>query len=200
MIGGNNVSTILGLDISTACTGWCVIDTDMSLGSRGIDLGYIPMSNIKGSYSKAQKVLETLRALSAKYEISYVFIEENLQVFRAGLSSAKTLATLARFNGIVSYLCEEEFSKTPVFLNVNKVRRAVGINIIRKSKGGKPTKEQVLDWATEMLSEKNDIWPTKTLKSGPRKGKTVIDPVCYDMADAYVIALAGAMNISYQAL
>jgi Holliday junction resolvasome RuvABC endonuclease subunit len=190
------MAKVLGLDISTSCTGWCVMDTDMSLGSQGVDLGYIPMSSIKGSYNKAQMVLKELQDLRTKYEIEYIFIEENLQVFRAGLSSAKTLATLARFNGIISYLCEEEFSRSPIFLNVNKVRRDVGINIIRKSKGGKPTKEQVLDWTTKMLPEKTGFWPTKTLKSGPRKGHVILDPACYDMADAYVIARAGVMNIS----
>ena len=43
------------------------------------------------------------------HDIQKIFIEENLQAFRPGFSSAKTLLTLARFNGIVSYLSQLEF-------------------------------------------------------------------------------------------
>jgi hypothetical protein len=34
------------------------------------------------------------------------------------------------------------------------------------------------------------MWPEKTLKSGKRKGLTIFDECCYDMADAYVIGKA----------
>ena len=183
---------VLALDISTSCTGWCVVDIDNCLGSSKVDLGYIPMSNIKGSYAKAQKVLETFHEIKKIYEIDHIFVEENLQSFRTGLSSAKTLATLSRFNGIVSYLSQSVFNVEPVFLNVNNARRSVGLKIIRKSKGGADTKLQVLEWVKSQI---NHDWPKKTLKSGPRKGLTIIDPVCYDMADAYVIARSGIMNI-----
>jgi hypothetical protein len=40
------------------------------------------------------------------------------------------------------------------------------------------------------------VWPTKILKSGPRKGQEVLEIGCYDMADAYVIAASSIhMNI-----
>ena len=104
------MSKLLGLDISTSCTGWCVLDTEQPPGQQKVDFGYILISAEKGSYRKAQKVLRTLVDLSKKHKIQHVYIEENLQTFRTGLSSAKTLATLARFNGIVSYLCEETFN------------------------------------------------------------------------------------------
>ena len=192
------MAKILGLDISTSCTGWCVMDTESPPDHQMFDMGYILISKEKGSYRKAQKVLDVLNEISLKYDIEYIFIEENLQTFRTGLSSAKTLATLARFNGIVSYLCEEVFRLEPSFLNVNNARRQVGMKLIRKSKGGKPTKEQVMEWVNQDIIKNSRIdyqWRTKTLKSGPRKGVVILDPVCYDMADAYVIARAGLMNI-----
>ena len=37
-------------------------------------------------------------------------------------------------------------------------------------------------------------WPKKTLKSGPRKNTIITDPSSYDMADAYVIGLAGPVT------
>jgi hypothetical protein len=126
--------------------------------------------------------------------VTKICIEENLQSFRTGLSSAKTLAALARFNGIVSYLSEQVFEIAPEFLNVNSARRSVGITLVRKKDGGRPTKEQVFDWVSKEMSDTDNQyqWPVKTLKSGPRKGKTILEPGCYDMADAFVIARAGS--------
>ena len=174
---------ILGLDISTSCVGWCVLDSDSSL----IEMGYIPLSKEIDVFSKVRRVSDELSSLHISFAIKDIFIEENLQAFRPGLSSAKTLLTLARFNGIITYVSYQEFNIKPVNINVNSARKALGIKI--KKKHEKSTKEQVVDWATIKL--KNYEWPTKKLKSGPRKGQVILDPVCFDMADSFVIALAG---------
>jgi len=195
------MALVLGLDISTSCTGWCVMsdaseDQNDHLGKGWAWLGFIPLSGIKGSFNKAREVQNTISMINLRHNISRIFIEENLQSFRAGLSSAKTLATLARFNGIVSYLTEEQFEIEPEFINVNAARRRVGLNLVRKNKGGAPTKEQVLDWVKADMKRRNMqwVWPTKILKSGPRKGQEVLLPWCYDMADAYVISAAGIIG------
>ena len=177
----------LGLDISTSCTGWCIVGPGEGL----IEMGYIPLSNYSSAFQKACKVREKLSSLHIKHNIDKVYIEENLQAFRPGLSSAKTLLTLARFNGIISYIAQEEFFCEPEFLNVNVARKAVGLKIISKRKGGAPTKEQVLDWVSQNVYYE---WPKKILKSGPRKGLEVFEPGCYDIADAYIIVLAGSKS------
>jgi len=176
---------ILGLDISTSCTGWCIVGPSGNL----IDMDSIVLSKDKTIFKKAQKVRRELSRLNIEYGIEKVCIEENLQAFRPGLSSARTLLTLARFNGIVSYLAQEEFYFSPTFINVNTARKALGIKIKRKKDGGKPTKDQIIEWASGELN--NFKWPTKVLKSGPRKDQCILDPVSYDMADAYVISRAG---------
>ena len=181
---------ILGLDVSTSCTGWCILEDTGAL----VEMGYFPLSKIKSHFKKAEQVKKCLANLHINYEINQVFIEENLQAFRPGLSSAKTLSSLAKFNGIVSYISFQEFCFEPVFLNVNSSRKQLGIKIIRKKNGGKPTKEQVLDWVSIQISDTNHQWPIKILKGGPRKGDQVLEPSCYDMADAYVIAKAGILN------
>jgi len=190
------MTTVLGLDISTSCTGWCVIQQNDPQSVSKVELGFIPLSKLSGSYAKAQRVLNELQDIKSNYNIDVVYIEENLQTFKTGLSSAKTLASLARFNGIVSYLSEQVFEVAPQFLNVNSARKSVGIKLIKKRQGGKPTKEQVFDWATEDLYNlaMPQNWPMKTLKGGPRKGMTILDPRAYDMTDAYVIARAGLLT------
>jgi Holliday junction resolvasome RuvABC endonuclease subunit len=178
---------ILGLDVSTSCTGWCLIDKNCKL----VDIGFISLEKQKGVYSKAKMVEKELQNILVKHVVEKVFIEENLQAFRPGLSSAKTLSTLARFNGIVSLLSYQIFELEPVHINVNAARKSLGIKIERQSKCGKSTKEQVVEWTSSQLDSFE--WPMKILKSGKRKGLEILDPVSYDMADAYVISRAGVV-------
>ena len=173
---------ILALDISTSCTGWCIFDENELR-----DIGYIDLSKHKGMYEKAGRVKAELLSLINKYTFTKVVVEENLQAFRPGLSSAKTLMTLAQFNGVVRWICHSDLSKDVSSINVNSARKTVGLKIDRKSK--KKTKEQVWDWVS-LVNNNDDYkihWPYKKLKSGPSKGQTRLCNEAYDMADAYII-------------
>ena len=182
---------VLGLDVSTSCTGWAVF-TD---NGEFRDMGSIVLPSKMSLYEKAGAVRDALSTLFISHPICKVYIEENLQSFRRGFSSAKTLSTLARFNGIVSMVAYETYSVEPIHLNVNAARKTLGIKLVRKSKGGAPTKQQVYEWVDSDVSKmKSYTWPTKTLKSGPRKDQQILDPTAYDMADAYVIAKAGILS------
>jgi Holliday junction resolvasome RuvABC endonuclease subunit len=183
---------ILGLDVSTACTGWCILEKSGKL----IDIGVIFLGKKEGLYKKAETVKRALSDLFIKHPIKNVYIEENLQAFRPGLSSARTLSVLARFNGMVSLLCYEVFDLEPIHLNVNAARKALGIKLIRKKHGGKPTKHQIFEWVSDQveLERPGYQWPMKILKSGPRKGEEILDFTTYDMTDAYVIARAALVQ------
>jgi len=119
------------------------------------------------------------------YNITLAVVEENLQAFRPGMSSAKTLMKLAQFNGVVRWMCYSDIKCPVLTYNVNSARKAVGIKIDRKL--DKSTKEQIFEWVSSQI--KID-WPTKILKSGPNIGKTRVCTEAYDMADAYVIGKA----------
>jgi hypothetical protein len=173
---------ILALDISTSCTGWCVFDEDGFKGS-----GYIGLSKHKGMYEKAGEVKTELLCLTVQYPFTKVVVEENLQAFRPGLSSAKTLMTLAQFNGVVRWICHADLNAEVESINVNSARKIAGLKIDRKSK--KKTKEQVWEWVKNQNNSDNlkIQWPYKTLKSGPNKGQVRLCNEAYDVADAYVI-------------
>ena len=173
---------ILALDISTSCTGWCVFDEN---GLR--DTGYINLSKHKGMYEKAGRIKTELLELIIKYPFDKVVVEENLQAFRPGLSSAKTLMTLAQFNGVVRWICHADLNSEVNSVNVNTARKTVGLKIERNSK--KKTKDQVWEWVKNVnkSDEVKISWPYKTLKSGPNKGQVRLCNEAYDMADAYVI-------------
>ena len=177
---------LLALDISTSCTGYCIFDED-----KLVDIGSINLSKHKGLFSKAAQVKSEIIRLGNKYQIDNVAVEENLQAFRPGLSSAKTLMTLAQFNGVVRWVCHERLDVPVVSINVNTARKSVGLKINKKDKS-KTTKEKVLDWVSIDLPD--IVWPTKILKSGPNKGKERICTEAYDMADAYVIGRSFLTN------
>lgn len=173
---------LLSLDISTSCTGYCVFNEN-----KLVDIGHINLGKHKDFYEKANRIKSEMKEINKKFNIEEIVVEENLQAFRPGLSSAKTLMTLAQFNGTVRWICSEIFKSKPTAINVNSARKLIGLKINKKDKS-KTTKEKVLDWVT--LDNPNIVWPTKVLKSGPNKGKTRICEESYDMADAYVIGKA----------
>ena len=173
----------LGLDISTSCTGITI------LNSAGVleELTYISTNKEKSLFCKAKMIKNKLLEISSVWKISEVFVEENLQSFSTGMSSARTLLQLARINGIVSFCCYEIFGLEPIFLNVNSVRKQCQMPIDRKS--GVKIKEQVFQWVKQQLPTFE--WPTKVLSRGPTKGNVKLMECCYDMSDSYVIAYGG---------
>lgn len=185
---------VLGLDISTSVTAYSLVNTELPPDDFVVKYEGIHLSNLKTLYDKAEAVKSHLKELETKYEVDRICVEEALQSFRRGLSSAKTLSTLSRFNGIVCYLAEDIFKKEVELINVLHARSKLGIKIDRKS--SENVKEQVLGWVRNHESLSSIEFPTKTLKSGPRKGQTILDKTCYDIADASVMALYGSISQS----
>jgi len=174
----------IGLDISTSIIGICLLDYKENL----INLENINLKKIKCIFDKSLEVQKYFNELKSRYTISdkvEISIEEALQSFKRGLSSAKTLSKLTRFNGIVSYLAYTELSSKPLYISVNTARKNLQIKIDKSS--DKTTKDQVFEW---VRGKENFEWPEKVLKSGPNKGLVKYDECCYDMSDAYVICKA----------
>ena len=117
---------ILGLDVSTSCTGWCVLRLDDDTSIHLEEIGYIPLQKCKSLSDKAIAVRDAFNEICKSYHIHYTFIEENLQVFRPGFSSAKTLLTLARFNGVASFLSWEAFKIDPQFFKCQCSKKISG--------------------------------------------------------------------------
>jgi hypothetical protein len=181
------MASLLGLDISTSCTGICVLDESGKLQIL-THIKYPSKISLWEKGDLTRQALEELRK-NNNLQIDSLVVEESLQKFRPGLSSAKTLTTLSKFNGIVCYLTRAVFGIDPVSINVNSARKSVGLKIPR----GSNTKQVVHEWVS---SETDYAWPTKILKGGPRKGQEVLIDACYDMSDAYLIARAGLILVN----
>ena len=176
---------ILGLDVSTNIIGYTVL-TDS--GSQ-IESGFCDLDSKKSTVQKAAQFHDILKQISDRYHIASVWIEEPFMMFAKGGSSAQTMSKLSSFNGMIQYACLSVFGFDPNMINANHARKTLGIKIQREKICGISTKDQIMSWVKLQIPDFD--WPTKTLKSGPRKGLTIPAPSCYDIADSFVVAKSG---------
>ena len=165
----------LGLDISTSITGATVIEDGQIKESFFWDTRN--KNKFPSLYDKAAFIKESIARLKKWYDISDIYIEQSLHSFRSGFSSAQTLSTLSRFNGIVSWMCYETFEIQPKMIAATSARKQAGVGIKR----GDNAKEKVLQF---VIDNYPDIEIIYTKHGNPKPGML-------DMCDSIIIALAG---------
>lgn len=170
---------ILGLDISTTMVGAAIIDpiSRQLLLTESWDI-----SKAEDLYSKAEAIGAEIYSLKAQHKIEHVFIETALKKFLPGRSRADTIIKLAKFNGIVSFMCYECYAMKPVFINVNTARTLYGLSFPRGTKG--PQRKKLVIEA--VIDKEKSSFPYEMARGGKnfKKGTD-------DRADAIVIARAG---------
>lgn len=164
---------ILGLDISTSITGITLLDDN---GEVKV-MNAIDTRKYKNFFQKAEAVKKVLTDLSNSYKVEEIFIEQSLQSFRSGFSSAKTLSTLSRFNGIVSWMCYSLWNLEPQYLAATSARKLCGIKVPKGQKAKPVVLQYVLDNEPTFVVE-------YTKHGNPK-------PDSFDRADSWVIAKAG---------
>ena len=167
--------TILGLDISTSITGATIIQNGEIIESLYWDTRN--KRKFPSLYEKADLLQKDLWNIKTKYDITDIYVEQSLQSFRSGFSSAKTLSTLARFNGIVSWNCYKAFDIKPEMIAASSARKIAGVGIKR----GDNAKQKVLQF---ILDNYPQITIEYTKHGNPKPGML-------DMCDSIIIALAG---------
>jgi len=172
---------VLGIDISTSITGFAVLDKDGELVySDSIDL-----RKRKGIFSKTEQIKEKILDIFEEFVvdnykediIEHIYIEQSLHMFMRGKSSAKTLSTLTRFNGIVSWLIYELFEIEPEYIGATSARKHAGIRVPRGQKAKEVVMKFLLDNEPKFVIE-------YTTQGNPK-------PEAFDRADALVVAKAG---------
>ena len=162
---------ILGLDVSTSITGATLLDKNGNV----VQNFAIDTRKHKNFFDKAEQVELALRQM--KKVPTHIFIEQSLQSFRSGFSSAKTLSTLSRFNGVVSWICYKTFDVEPEYIAATSARKSVGIKVPKGTKAKQCVIQYVVDNVPDVLIE-------YTKHGNPK-------PQCFDKADSWVIARAG---------
>lgn len=165
---------LFSLDISTSITGYTIID---ELTESIVFCGFWDLKKLSSMFEKALFIEQELKKLKQEYNIKYIFIEPSLHMFTPGKSSANTISTLTKFNGIVSFLSYKTFDIEPQYIPAVSARKLYGIKVPRGTKA----KKVVLDYVIE--HEKYFI--IEYTKQGNPKAHY------YDMADALVIGRAG---------
>tara|TARA_B100000073_G_C23633357_1_gene533480 strand:+ start:72 stop:599 length:528 start_codon:yes stop_codon:yes gene_type:complete len=167
---------ILGLDISTSITGYTIVDNGKIILNGAWDT-----RKYKNFFDKVVHVKDGLDKIRKEYgtRITAVYIEQSLQSFRSGFSSAKTLSTLSRFNGIVSWLVFDQYGIQPEYIAATSARKLCGIKVSR----GQKAKQVVLNF---LLDNEPSFVIEYTRNGNPK-------PESYDKADSIVIARAGAI-------
>ena len=170
---------ILGLDISTSIVGVAIVnpETKELVVSEHIDL-----TKIDSVFSKAELVGAELWQIGNNHAIKDLFIETALMKFIPGRSKADTIVKLAKFNGIISWMCYDTFGLNPVYLNVNTARSLYGLSFPRGTKG--PQRKKMV---IESVIEKEKTAFKYEMARGGKNYKKGTD----DRADAIVIARAG---------
>ena len=162
---------ILGLDVSTSITGATLIDDNGNvIYNEAWDT-----RKFKNFFQKAEAInafFDSLPAVPTR-----IYIEQSLQSFRSGFSSARTLSTLSKFNGVVSWICFQRYKIEPEYLAAPTARKTCGIKIPRGTKA----KEVVLQF---VIDNEHDFDVVYTKHGNPKPGY-------YDMADSIIIARAG---------
>jgi len=165
---------ILGLDVSTSVTGATILDKE---GNVVYNEAW-DTRKFKNFFEKVKHVEKYINQLrSDGYGIERVYIEQSLQSFRSGFSSAKTLSTLASFNGVVSWLVYRILQAEPEYIAATSARKTCGLTVSRGQKGKEVVMKYVLDNVPEVII------------SYTRNNN--IKPECYDKADSWIIAKAG---------
>jgi|TARA_Y100000310_G_scaffold233177_1_gene236028 Holliday junction resolvasome RuvABC endonuclease subunit len=173
---------ILGLDVSTTCVGLCVLDSKGNM----LLLDHIILSKIKtGLRDKAFAVKEKLENINDQFDIKHIFIEECLLRYRMGASSIHTLMTLAKFNGIISYVASEIFDIIPSHILAPHARKVCGLKVTKEEKKEKGIKQIVLNHVKDELGDDLDMFYTRTNK--PK-------PYMFDRADSWIIAKCGYLE------
>jgi len=161
---------ILGLDVSTSITGATLLDKGEIVLCEAWDT-----RKLKTIFEKAELVKEKLEALPVGVE--EIFIEQPFTFFKSGGSSAKTMAKLQAFNGVVSWICYDIYGIVPNYLTAAQARKHCGISVPRGTKA----KEKVLE---HLLTNESQFDILYTKHGNPKPGE-------YDRADSLVIARAG---------
>lgn len=170
---------ILGLDLSTTCSGITILDSSGKI----ILCDAMVLSKYKDFYTKVTYVQDYLAKVRIKYpDITHIYIEKSLQMFAPGMSSAKTIDLLSRFNATVSWICYCIFQIKPEHLSAGSARKSAGITIKRGTKAKKIVIAHLID-------NEPDFEVEYTRHGNPR-------PRDFDRADSLVIAKAGLVNVN----
>ena len=168
----------LGLDISSSKIGIALLDEEQIIISD-----VLKFKSNRSLEERAAQFERRMREIDKHHVVFDVYVEQPAIMFRGGKTTAFTMATLQRFNGMCCYILSQIFDMEALLVNPNSARSVLGIKVPRKV----PTKERkkaIIESMSERFGEQFQY--TLTRQGNPQPGTD-------DRADALVVALAGSL-------
>lgn len=163
----------MGLDISSSCIGYCILDVD----ELSNDIKYVSMHYLKPS--KKGKIMERIVDTRNKLNIiinemkpDYIAIEDLIKFMPK--STATTVVVLTTFNRMICLLAHDYLQRQPELFNVLSIRHGL------KTDKTLPQKQDMPELIAHHL---NIRFPYIHKKSGK------INEISMDMADGVAVAL-----------
>lgn len=180
--------TILGLDVSSTCTGYGL------LGVEGSTITIVEHGTIKPLKKDGYHIVERLDDIAKQVSVlcdrlkpDYCCIEESVQ-FMKGRTSANTIITLSVFNKAAALQAFRSIGKIPLLLLPvsirSRIRKFLNLEKIEK--------EDIPDILKDFFGE-NAFKVVKYRKRGKNKGAPVSS--AFDEADGCAAALAGLIEL-----
>jgi RNase H-fold protein (predicted Holliday junction resolvase) len=169
----------LGLDISSSKIGIALLDSEKKI----IISDVLKFKTSQSLEERAAHFEKRMREIDKHHVVYDVFVEQPAIMFRGGKTTAFTMATLQRFNGMCCYVLSQIFETESTLINPNSARSALGIKTPRKVPS-KEKKKVIIDSMAQRFGEKFQY--NLTRQGNPQPGTD-------DRADALVIALAGPL-------
>ena len=171
---------ILGLDISSSKIGIALLNGEEIIISEV--LKFKPKTSLE---ERAEIFERRMRQINEQHVVYDVFVEQPAMMFKGGKTTAFTMATLQRFNGMCCYIVNIVFEMEAELINPNSARSTLGI----KTPRGIPPRAKK-NFIIERMSERfgDNFTYNMTRQGNPQPGTD-------DRADALVVALAGPLIV-----
>lgn len=173
---------ILGFDISSTTTGWCVLSLDEKNNISFVKADYVKpikkgtiIERIVDTRNKIQKIINDVKP-------DYIGIEDIIK-FMAGKSSAQTIIMLTTFNRMIGLCAYDYLHKPPELFSVMTIRHGLKLDKVFPKKEDMPA----------LVSQRLGItFPYQFGKKGALKVEN------FDMADGIAVALYYALVLTGQ--
>lgn len=173
---------ILGLDVSTNCTGYTLLRKIKTNDFELLKIGHIDTSKGENIWDKLDIFKREMSEVLKDVTVNIFYVEEALLAFSAGASNANTITKLVMFNALVSNFIRDRLSQNPNYVKACSARKICGIKTASKKSSGKSVKEQTFEQVTTRILKDFQIELTRTGKPKPHN---------FDEIDSFVVALAG---------
>lgn len=184
---------LLSIDGSTTVCGYTIWNIETK---EWFKMSYYSFNKENSLIQKAEEFEVLLNQILIEHpEIDEMVIEESFTKFST--SDDEVIAKLNQINILYRYICHKKGLKTNT-INVKDARRSTFSKqkfLAKKHAGGMDQKEQAFCFLLAEIGETH--FPTKILKSGPRKGQTVFIDEAKDMSDSWITG-KGFLNINYK--